>query len=82
MTNPSIDGGRPADGFLGRPRRILLADDDGDIRLELAKALGEDGFLVVEAADGNELLELIVKAVADPSARTFYDAIITDVMMP
>ncbi len=37
---------------------------------------------MVEAADGNELLELVVRGVADASARPFYDAIITDVMMP
>jgi CheY-like chemotaxis protein len=60
----------------------LVADDDPDIRSELASALSEDGFLVVEAADGNELLDLVVHAVADPSARPFFDAIVTDVMMP
>jgi two-component system, response regulator, stage 0 sporulation protein F len=65
-----------------RAPRILVADDDPDIRSELASALAEDGFLVVEAADGNELLDLVVRAVADSSARPFFDAIVTDVMMP
>lgn len=66
----------------GRAPRVLVADDDPDIRCELASALAEDGFLVVEAKDGDELLELVVKAVSDPSTQPFYDAIITDVMMP
>jgi DNA-binding response OmpR family regulator len=65
-----------------RPTRVLVADDDADIRAEVASGLEEAGFQVVEAADGNELLELVVRGVADASARPFYDAIITDVMMP
>jgi DNA-binding response OmpR family regulator len=61
---------------------VLIADDDADIRAELAEGLVDAGFQVVEAADGNELLELVVRGVADVSANPFYDAIITDVMMP
>ncbi len=80
--NVPADWGRHGRFLRERAPRILVADDDPDIRSELASVLSEDGFLVVEAADGNELLDLVVHAVADPSARPFFDAIVTDVMMP
>src|SRR5690348_5916215 len=62
--------------------RVLVADDDADIRAELAEGLADAGFQVVEAADGNELLDLVVRGVADGSAVPYYDAIVADVMMP
>jgi CheY-like chemotaxis protein len=80
--NPSDDWQGKGRSLRTRAPRILVADDDPDIRGELASALSNDGFLVVEAADGNELLDLVVHAVADPSAHPFFDAIVTDVMMP
>ncbi len=80
--NAPTDWGRHGRFLRERAPRILVADDDPDIRGELASALSDDGFLVVEAADGNELLDLVVHAVADPSARPFFDAIVTDVKMP
>jgi two-component system response regulator (stage 0 sporulation protein F) len=69
--------------FLGeRAPRVLLADDDEDLREELASALAEDGFEVVQASDGNQLLEAVVKALTDDGGHTVYDAIVTDVAMP
>jgi CheY-like chemotaxis protein len=64
------------------PPRILVADDDTDLRAEIVSALIGDGFVVVEAKDGNELLDLVARSVADDLSRPFYDAIITDVAMP
>ena len=61
---------------------MLIADDDPDMRDALATSLSADGYLIVEAVDGNALLDLVVKAVADESGRPQYDAIVTDVMMP
>jgi DNA-binding response OmpR family regulator len=62
--------------------RVLVADDDADLRSELANGLSEAGILVIEAADGNQLLDFVVHGMADPLARPYFDAIITDVMMP
>ncbi|MCH3961994.1 MAG: response regulator transcription factor [Solobacterium sp.] len=54
--------------------RILIADDESDIR-EVVKVYGElNGYEVDEAADGLETLDMIQK--------TAYDLIILDVMMP
>jgi two-component system, response regulator, stage 0 sporulation protein F len=81
--DPTADASSHDDDFeRTRAPRVLVADDDADIRAEVASGLEEAGFLVVEAADGNELLDLVVRGVADASAHPYYDAIITDVMMP
>src|SRR4029079_10079231 len=54
--------------------RVLIADDDRAIRDALTRALGLEGYDVVQAADGNTALSRIVSA--QP-----YVAIL-DVMMP
>lgn len=54
-------------------RRILFADDDGEIREVVRILLEGEGYHVDEAADGAEAV-----AMADDS----YDLIILDVMMP
>jgi two-component system response regulator MprA len=54
--------------------RVLIADDDRAIREALTRALGLEGYDVVQAVDGNTALSLI------ESARP--DVAILDVMMP
>ncbi len=55
-------------------KRILVVDDDPDIRELLFTALEDEGFEVVPAANGQEALATI---------RTFRpDVIILDLMMP
>jgi DNA-binding response OmpR family regulator len=56
------------------PRTVLVVDDDAPLRALCRAALGEAGFRVLEAADGDEALELI--------ARDSPDLILLDVMMP
>jgi two-component system response regulator (stage 0 sporulation protein F) len=41
----------------GVPRRVLIADDDDDVRDMLATFLGDEGWEVVEAKDGQEALD-------------------------
>jgi DNA-binding response OmpR family regulator len=55
-------------------QKILLADDEPDIRLVLKRYLELDGYEVVTGCDGKEALE---KACAGK-----YDLLILDVMMP
>jgi len=45
--------------FAGDPaaRRILVVDDDADLRRRLSKLLEKDGWTVAEAADGREALD-------------------------
>lgn len=62
-----------------RVRKVLLAEDDGEMRRLLAGALRAEGYDVVEASDGEELLDRLSDAIvsADP-----VDCIVTDVRMP
>src|SRR6185503_13365930 len=39
------------------PARLLLAEDDAELRSLLASSLREDGFEVVEVSDGNTLVD-------------------------
>ena len=58
---------------MAEARRILIADDEPNLRKVLAAILARDGYEVVEAGDGDEALGLIGRGVA---------AIITDLKMP
>jgi len=60
----------------GRRPRVLVADDDDDIRFLVASALRLDGYVVIEARDGSEAL----RVVSDP--RSVPDVIVTDIRMP
>jgi CheY-like chemotaxis protein len=62
------------------PMRVLIADDDEDIRTLVADALLPDGHCVTEARDGAELLARLEEALDDPAQRP--DVVLTDVMMP
>ena len=56
------------------PRRVLIADDDPDIRVVLAMNLEDIGYDVIEATDGESALRLARQAIPD--------VIVLDVMMP
>lgn len=69
MTGPTTDTGTPA------ARRVLIAEDEVLIRMDLAEMLGEEGYDVVgEASDGQEAVEL--------TERLRPDLVIMDVKMP
>jgi two-component system cell cycle response regulator CpdR len=54
--------------------RILLAEDDDNMRVFLARALERAGHQVVSAGDGNEALEL--------AAGGDFELLLADVVMP
>jgi two-component system cell cycle sensor histidine kinase/response regulator CckA len=60
----------------GRPATILLVDDDEGLRRFVQRLLTEQGFLVIEAADGAEALQ------ASSSQPEIIDLLLTDVIMP
>ena len=62
------------------PTTIFLAEDDDDMRALIASSLHNDGYEVVEARDGAELLDLLAQVATAPIRRP--DVIVTDVMMP
>ena len=55
-------------------RKVLVVDDDDDIRAAIVLALGIDGALVTEAADGNAAVAALLN---DPP-----EAIVLDLMLP
>ncbi|MDR6124732.1 DNA-binding response OmpR family regulator [Bacillus sp. SLBN-46] len=55
-------------------KRILLAEDEEILRMLIIDTFEEKEYLIDEAEDGQEALELI--------ERNFYDLIILDYMMP
>lgn len=64
------------------PPRALVADDDDDIRELVCAALRADGFEVVEARDGGELLQLLDAWSKPDGPAKPPDIVITDVRMP
>lgn len=69
MTGPTTDSTRSA------PRRVLIAEDEALIRLDLAEMLREEGYEVVgEAGDGQEAVDL--------AEALQPDLVIMDVKMP
>ena len=70
-------------GAKGRaPARILVAEDDSDLRPMIALALSEAGFDVVEAADGAVLLEYLAGSLEEDGTFDKFDVIVSDIQMP
>jgi DNA-binding response OmpR family regulator len=65
-----------------RPRRILLAEDDKEMRHLLASVLSRDGWQVIEAQDGCELLQYIGSLLLRSRDAIALDLVISDVRMP
>ncbi|MBK9407017.1 MAG: response regulator [Gemmatimonadetes bacterium] len=77
------DEGRSAATFEEHPRSpgdaaqvILLVEDDGDVRASTARALRRAGYVVLDAGDGEEALQLVA------ARPTPVDLVVTDVVMP
>jgi CheY-like chemotaxis protein len=72
---------RSAAKVAGRPARVMIADDDPEMRSMLASALRRDGYDVVEATGGAALLEewsmLLFRGEPFPA-----DVIVSDERMP
>ena len=66
---------------VAEPRRVLVVDDDADIRAALAEWLREDGAEVVEARSGGEAYEAIGRAMREEPPR-YFDLVISDLQMP
>lgn len=57
------------------PKSLLLVEDDGLIRMDLADALSDMGFDVAEAANADEALNIFRGSLE-------FDGILTDIDMP
>jgi len=61
-------------GDIDRRRRILVVDDEANLRMLLRRYLERDGYLVVEAVDGADALQRL--------AEQPFDLAVVDIMMP
>lgn len=65
-----------------KPCRILLAEDDSEMRALVSGALRQDGHEVVEVADGGGLLLQIARVFTSDGAPLAYDLVVSDIRMP
>lgn len=64
------------------PARILLAEDDSDLRVLLALKLQNAGFDVTEACDGKDLLEQLLQGAPSDGGAEAFDMVLSDIDMP
>ncbi|MEX2615952.1 MAG: PAS domain S-box protein [Alphaproteobacteria bacterium] len=69
------DGNVPPPREFRGTERILLVDDNADIRATLSEVLRAIGYTVIEAEDGPAAIDLMSRGAA-------FDILVTDVMMP
>jgi CheY-like chemotaxis protein len=60
--------------------KVIVADDDDELRALVVETLRGDGYTVVEARDGAELLSMLRETIIDKETRP--DIVVTDVRMP
>jgi CheY-like chemotaxis protein len=64
------------------PARILLAEDDDELRMLLTSRLRDAGFDVTEACDGKDLLERLIHAISPNGDIDPFDMVLSDINMP
>lgn len=62
--------------------RLLLAEDDSDLRWSLSSSLARSGYAVSSVRDGAELLDRITLSMIDQPVEEPPDVIVTDLRMP
>ena len=68
--------GGPKYAHSGKPKIILIVDDDEDIRDSLREAFEDEGYMALTAANGQEALDFLSRG--EPQA----DAVILDLVLP
>jgi DNA-binding response OmpR family regulator len=81
FTVPAPDDGLLPVGSTGPSARILLAEDDDDMRGLLAQTLAGEGYGVTECSDGVQLLDHLSGILHDGPLEHF-DVIVSDIRMP
>ena len=66
----------------GTKTRVLLAEDDEEMRDIVSRAFEVMGYEVIEATDGSEMLAYLDNIYRKPSRIVPVDLIVTDVRMP
>ncbi len=66
----------------GRPARILVADDDPEMRRVVSDSLKKDGYEIVEEPDGGRLLVRVAALYNKAGGVLPVDLIVSDIRMP
>jgi CheY-like chemotaxis protein len=69
-------------GSVARPVRILLAEDQPEMRSLLCGMLAREGYEVVVAQDGPGLIQTLIAGLTEDGDAWIPDLIISDVRMP
>ncbi|HEX8789881.1 MAG TPA: response regulator [Polyangiaceae bacterium] len=64
------------------PPRVLLAEDDDEMRQLVAEALRSDGYDVIAVSDGGRLLVTLALELIGNDDRALVDLLVLDVRMP
>jgi CheY-like chemotaxis protein len=62
--------------------RVMLAEDDPEMRSLVAEALRKDGHEIIEAGDGGQMLQRLEEILHHDHSSTSVDIIVTDHRMP
>ncbi len=76
-----LDPPRPDVGRSPERPRVLIAEDDRDLRELLEEVFRDDGWIVHSAPNGTKLLDELSQAILD-SNQLVPDLVLTDIMMP
>ena len=77
----TISGLRRKLPFYKRRPRVLLVEDDADLRMLIAQVLERDGCEVIQASDGSEALVVLGEQYLVEQTRPI-DLVISDVQLP
>jgi len=66
----------------GSRGRILLAEDDAELRLLIGATLRHQGFQVVEVSDGDRLIDELAESLRPDGTSADFDLILSDIRMP
>jgi DNA-binding response OmpR family regulator len=64
------------------PPRVLVAEDDADMRHLVVETLRKDGYIVTEATDGGRLLVSLAREFWIMGAGEVTDLVVSDIRMP
>ncbi|HEX3593664.1 MAG TPA: response regulator [Polyangiaceae bacterium] len=67
---------------LHEPPRILVAEDDAEMRRLVTEALRKDGYEVIAVSDGGRLLVTLAHEFVDRKGSELADLVLTDIRMP
>jgi DNA-binding response OmpR family regulator len=79
---PAVDAFQGLCDVNGENARILVAEDDPELRALLSMVLTEDGYQVDEVADGRQFVDVLACLYDDGIPVDSYSLIISDIRMP